>query len=251
MNSDFPKILIAAPTAAAKNYCFGEWITNVMNFKYPNFDIVLFDNTPDGGANAMGLNSAFKQMYGAANNQFSCINSLQLRNNPDIPSTIERMAMSTNDCRNTFLNNPYYKWLSLETDVMPEATVIEDLLSHDKKVIGVPYYRDEGRYRRLCIQTLIKSSPTSGIAFNMEVGEDVYFLDGTLKKVSSCGLGCVLIDRSVAEQIEFRFEAGVDVHPDSLWAEDCYTKNIPIFCDTAQLARHENKNWGAYGIDYH
>jgi len=249
--NDFPKILIAAPTAAAKNYCFGEWITNVMNFKYPNFDIMLFDNTEDGGVNAMGLNSAFKQMYGAANNKFSCINSLQIRGIKEMPSVIERMALSTNDCRSVFLNNDYYKWLSLETDVMPDETVIEDLLAHNKQVVGVPYYRDEGRYRRLCVQTLIKSSPTAGIAYNMEVGEDAYFLDGTLKKVSSCGIGCVMIDRSVAEQIEFRFEKGVDAHPDSFFAEDCYVRNIPFFCDTSKLADHKNKNWGTYGKDYH
>ena len=36
---NFEKVLICAPTASAKNYCFDKWITNVMDFTYPNFEI--------------------------------------------------------------------------------------------------------------------------------------------------------------------------------------------------------------------
>ena len=34
-----PKILIAAPTAKAKDYCFEEWLDHVMGFTYPLFDV--------------------------------------------------------------------------------------------------------------------------------------------------------------------------------------------------------------------
>ena len=48
--SEFPKVLVAAPQAAAKKYAFERFIDNVMQFTYPNFEIKLFDNTDDQGA---------------------------------------------------------------------------------------------------------------------------------------------------------------------------------------------------------
>ena len=51
-----PKILIAAPTAKAKDYCFEEWLDHVMGFTYPLFDVKLFDNTLDNGIYTKRMN---------------------------------------------------------------------------------------------------------------------------------------------------------------------------------------------------
>ncbi len=42
-----PKILIAAPQADVKNYCFEDWLRNVRQFTYPKskIDIFLADNS--------------------------------------------------------------------------------------------------------------------------------------------------------------------------------------------------------------
>ena len=96
--SVFKKVLISCPTAAAKNYCFEEWIDNVMNFTYPNFDIRLYDNTDDGGANANYLNEYVSSQYGNHDGKFKAENSL-VKHNVKSDSVIAKMCVSHNDCR--------------------------------------------------------------------------------------------------------------------------------------------------------
>ena len=42
-----PKILVAAPQASVKNYCFLDWYLNIKQFSYPDnsIDIFLADNS--------------------------------------------------------------------------------------------------------------------------------------------------------------------------------------------------------------
>ena len=39
------KILVSCPTADVKDYAFNEWINNVNNFTYNNYDIHVVDNS--------------------------------------------------------------------------------------------------------------------------------------------------------------------------------------------------------------
>lgn len=242
----FEKVLISAPTASAKNYCFKSWLENVMSFKYPDFDILLCDNTPDMGENTAYLNNAFVSMYGKSK-RFLAIHSKIA----GINSVIERMAISHNECRDTVLKGEYKYLLHLETDVFPEPDIIERLMMHRKQVIGALYYRDQGRYRKLCIQKHIYRTPRNIYSRNLDPGEDVYFIDGSLKRVASIGLGAVLIERFVLQKIPFRFIAGHDSHPDSFFSEDCFRNKIDIFADTACIARHDNQAWGIHGVDFY
>jgi hypothetical protein len=244
MNQTLPKILITAPTSKAKNYAFKEWITNIRNFTYPNTEVVVFDNTNDNGENADLLNKEFKRLFGH-NNGFKAIHT-----NIDSDSIIERMCKSHNECIEYAKNNKFRKVLHLETDIIPPLDVIERLLFHNKQVVGALYYRDEGIDRRLMIQKTIKYSEYSFANINMEQHEDISFIDGKLKKVGHVGLGCVLIDINIFQNISFRFEKGVDLHPDCFFAEDCLRYNIPIYADTSLICQHWNSSWGVYGIDY-
>ena len=42
-----PKVLICAPTASAKSYCFKAWLDNVMNFTYPKSEKLKSKTTID------------------------------------------------------------------------------------------------------------------------------------------------------------------------------------------------------------
>ena len=90
-----PKVLIAAPTANTKNYCFNEWINNISKFTYLNFDVALFDNTDDVGENTTYLNETYKKNYGTFG-KFLCLKS-KTNNEMDI---MEKLAISHNDCKN-------------------------------------------------------------------------------------------------------------------------------------------------------
>jgi hypothetical protein len=246
---EFPKILICAPTASAKNYCFEEWIENVMNFTYPNFDIRLYDNTQDGGANAEYLNNYVAQKYGSYKNFFA-ENSLLKNVINDKDSVIERMAASHNDCRNEAITKGYQFILHLETDVFPQHDIIEQLLFSRKSVVGALYCRDEGIYRILMIQSRVYRGFNSFTSINLSTNDEINFCAEKLREVASVGLGCVLIEINVLKKIKFRFEKGVNNHPDTYFSQDCFRNGIKIFANTSLIARHDNKAWGVYGKDF-
>lgn len=233
----FPKVLISSPTASAKNYCFDKFILNISKFTYPNFKVVLFDNTLDKGENVKYLNNRFYELFGH-NNWFQAI-----KTNCDSSSVIERMSNSHNDLVDYAKENNYPLILHLETDVMPPYDVIERLFVQRKQVIGSVYYRDEGLWRKPMIQQRLEIAPRNIKTYNLEPNEDATFLDGTTKLVAHVGLGCVLMQTRIFINLKFRFIENIDMHPDSYFAEDCFRNNIPIYCDTSIICEHDNKNW--------
>lgn len=220
-----------------------------MKFTYPNFDVTLFDNTLDGGNNARDLVSKYQSIFGN-NDLFRVENSLVKHNIKRIDSVIEAMCISHNDCRDLALNGMYDYLLHLETDVFPEPDIIETLICHAKSVIGAVYYRDEGIFRKPTLQYQLWLANDRLISLNLDAKEDLKYLDGSVKKFASVGLGCVLIHKSVLQKIPFRFIRGRSYHPDSYFSEDCQLKGIPIYCDTSSLARHDNRSWGKFGVDF-
>jgi cellulose synthase/poly-beta-1,6-N-acetylglucosamine synthase-like glycosyltransferase len=250
----FPKVLISSPTASAKNYCFEEWIDNVLNIKYPNFQVRLFDNTIDDGKNAELLNKIVQDKYGIANpyGKFYAYNSQLLHEVKGENSVIARMARSHNDCRGYAMSNGFDYLLHLESDVFPSNNVIETLMFNKKKVVGAAFYRDEGRNRCLMIQRRIAIAGDYNIkCLNIPANEDLPFLNGSLIEVASVGLGCVLIDvKKVFNKIKFRYIEGNINHPDSYFSEDCFRNKIPIYLNSNIVCRHENRQWGVFGIDY-
>lgn len=249
-----PKILIAAPTAKSKNYCFESWIKNVLEFTYPHFTITLFDNTIDDGANAALLNYHAHQNL-IIGNKFWAINSFVTKNGSGhlydgVDSIFARMAISHQDCRQTAIEGDFDYLLHLETDVFPQADIIEKLLEQQKDVIGAVYYIDQGKYRKPMILKLIEAAPNGFNMVKMAPNEDIGFMDGTIKRVGSVGLGCVLISKKVLQQIPFRSNSGEDAAPDTFFALDCFKKKIDIYAHTGCVARHDNRPWGIYGTDF-
>lgn len=248
---NFPKILIACPTAEVKDYCFTDWLDNVMSFSYPFYDVVMYDNTPDKGKYAKRLNKRYKERYGYdKEKKFKAYNSIVENNARGGIGVIERMAMSHNDCRKYALHHKYDFLLHLESDVFPPKDVIQELLFTKKKFVNALYYSDEGKYRRPMIQMHLEIAPNFGSSFWLNTINEPQFITGQTIRVALAGLGCALISSDVLKKIEFRYEKGVDKHPDTFFAEDCERFNIPIFLNTSIVCEHRNQNWGIYGIDY-
>jgi hemerythrin-like domain-containing protein len=247
MNS-FPRVLISAPQAKAKAYCFERFIDNVMQFKYPNFDVKLFDNTLDDGEFTSYMNSYVIKNHGK-NARFEALNTC-LMHKMTSDSVIERMARSHNDCRDFTLRLKYDYLLHLETDLFPPHDVIEQLMSQTKPIISALYYVDNGIYRKPMIQRTIKLAPKFITSKNFMANEDLCFCDGTIKKIAHAGLGCILIHRSVLEKVKFRSIQGLNNHPDTYFAEDCAKHKIPIYLDSSIVVEHQNSPWGVFGLDY-
>jgi hypothetical protein len=249
--ANFPKVLISCPTAKAKDYCFKEWLENVWSFTYPNYDVVLFDNTVDEGAYTKYMNKYHRENYGYDKTKtFKAINSVVLKKKKKNTEIIERMTLSHNDCRLETLVGDYDYLLHLESDVFPPKDVIEKLLFHKKKFINGLYYTDEGSYRRPLIQTHLELAPNYGHSYWCTYKDEIKYVNGKTYKLALAGLGCALIHHSLLKRIEFRFEKGIDKHPDTFFAEDCEKLKVPIYIDTSIICEHKNKSWGVYGIDY-
>lgn len=237
--SQFPKILVCCPTAAVKNYCFEEWLENTMNLKYPNYQIRLFDNTPDSGYNTIKLNKLFRSKYGENNHKFKSIH-VPVDNDE---SVIERMIYASEEMRQYAIKKNYSHILHLESDVFATENIIEELLFHDKQVIGALYDRDEGIYRKLMIQKIVKEAPDSLLSLNFKSGEEIGFINGSIKKVSSVGLGAVLINMSVLKNLPFRY-FGDDAAPDKYLMESFHMMGVKIYAHTGLICpRHENQEW--------
>lgn len=238
------KILITAPTGKPKNYCFEKWLLNINQFTYPNFEVVVFDNTPDGGENAEYLNESAAKL------------PLKFRfwafpvTSRKAATFTERLCDGHNYCREYALAVKSRHMLHLETDVMPQTDVIERLLGSQKKVIGALYYRDEGRSRKLMAQRLIYRAHDNIVAANFTPADDLCFIDGTVKKIAHVGLGCVMMDTKIFSKIQFRFKKGIDAAPDVYFAEDCKKNGITIYADTSLICSHDNTPWGVFGMDY-
>ena len=245
---DFPKVLVASPTANVKKYCFPDWLENAMNFKYPNYKIMLFDNSLDDGEFVDYMNSYFRENYGQNNDKFLAVKS-------DIKDKstwlIERMCVSHNDCSNYAINNGYDYLLHLESDIFPPENIIEELICHKKQVCGALYHIDEGVGRRLMVQHRLYRAPNDIITPNISARAEVDFCDGTIKTAHHIGLGCILINKQTLKKVPFRFlhwslTKGVGMHPDVYFAEDCHKQGIPIFVNTSIMCNHQNKNWNLY-----
>ena len=107
-----PKILIAAPQADVKNYCFEEWLRNIRHFSYPqsNIDIFLADNshTTDNldYIRSMGVKGVHIAKKGRG--------------------IIEVMAECHQACLDYAKENEYDYLLHLETDIFPEHNILEE-----------------------------------------------------------------------------------------------------------------------------
>lgn len=225
----FPKVLVCAPQHQSKMYCFDEWSSRVKSLTYPNYEVMLFDNSPDQS------NVQYMRSQGIGAEWVP----------PHKDGLYFTMADSHNAGRLYALENGFDFILHLETDIIPPLDVIERLLLHRKKVCAGTYDIFYGSKRKAMIQTGEPFDRTIHHFRNVEFLEEMepLFFDGSCKQVFHAGLGCVLIRKDVLAAIEFRAVKGTDYHPDTYFADDCFQRKIPIFVDTTIQCDHRNQTW--------
>lgn len=233
-----PKVLVCAPQHESKAYSFAKWWEMASNLTYPNYQVVLFDNSPSTSEFPLEM-----QKLG--------VHVVAVDQNKD--GLYFTMADSHNACSQYAIENGFDYILHLETDVIPPLDVIERLMKNRKKVCAGVYDIFYGTKRKAMIQTGEPFDRTIHHFRNVEFIEDeeLQFFDGTCKQVYHAGLGCILIRRDVLEAIPFRAEKGVDYHPDTFFANDCFQRKIPIYVDTTVQCDHHNQTWLTKIADIH
>ncbi len=243
MKVHYPHVLIAAPTSDKKLYCQEDFIKNIKSFTYPNYSILLVDNS-DTQKNCRRLSKLG-------------INTFWVKPKKD-RGIIETIAMSHEAIRKFVVqkNIPYL--LHLETDIFPielqnnelvyATDVIQRLLLNKKSVCHAPYYIGHGSKRQLGI---LMQDGGKFFKFVKPLGSEmINFIDGTIKPCFHAGLGCALIHIDVLKKIKFRWVKGYDTFPDYWFAKDLMDEAITNWVDTSLLCEHRNKDWGVFGIDY-
>ena len=216
-----PNVLVGCPTSFHKEYALKEYARAVKSLNYPNYDILLVDNSQD-------------------NDYFDKIKNLGLNviKGEYFESAIKRIITSRNLLRKYALDNNYDYLFSLEQDVIPKENALTKLISCNKEVSsGIYFVHNIINSKRILIpQAFIELSNKTNDLPDMRWLTEEEFNSNKVIRIVSCGMGCVLIHRNVLEKIEFRSEN--NNFDDRFFGIDLYKKNIPMYCDTSVKCKH-------------
>lgn len=220
-----PKVLVGCPTSDHKDYCLKEFIKGIKELTYPNFDILLVDNSKN-------------------DNYYNKINSLGI---PVIKSTYtekarDRIVIARNILRQKVIDEGYDYFFSLEQDVIPPKDIIEQLINKNKEIITGIYYKYFKTENGTEILPLIYKYVSKDRIKNYTV-EEVDNKD--IIKIGAAGLGCVLIKRNVLEKISFKYNPENEAFDDMWFYLNAIEQGFDIFADCSQKCKHliYGMNW--------
>lgn len=111
-----PKVLVACPTYEGKEYCFQEWIDNVKNLTYENYDILVVDN------------SKTEDFYNRWKDKIPMIHMTFDPSEKD--DNMYRVCKSMARIQEHFMKGNYTHWMNIEADVIPPKNVIETMMKY-------------------------------------------------------------------------------------------------------------------------
>ncbi len=220
-----PKILVGCPTYDGKQYCLDKYINAIKKLTYPNYDILLVDNSK-------------------TNEYF---NKIKAKGIPVIKDTPEEkphdtIVKSRNIIKKYFLEKNYDYFLSLEQDVIPKKDIIEKLLKHDKKVISGLYYtiyKFQGIPKiRPLVWAEVPNEPDKMRFMSSECRDAENSTVPVLKKIRMCGLGCLLIHKSIMEKIDFKVPKNHATYDDFAFCNDVRNLGEDIWADLSIRCDH-------------
>lgn len=262
----WPKVLVVAPTYDGKIKDFEAYMSLITNLEYPNYDICIADNSENKGG------AFFKKLASYAAGNAGKKEILQTRR---AKTTRQSIAKSRNQLRDYFLKGDYDFMLSVEFDLLPPKTIIKDLMQYGAPVITAMYeigydhkkahLTEAGKYPLIhlalreviterkvgafmdficpsCKEHLFVNNRTK----QLDREEVQHFVDGRVKRVHGCGMGCTLISRKALEAIDgFRVDLQYPYHDDTFFYMDLWNRNVPVYLHTGYNITHNNDDWQA------
>lgn len=221
------KVQISCPLNSRKNYCIDEYFNNTLQLNYTNKEFYFDDNSADEN-----YHKKLMVQYGVE----------ITHTEPKImPSTVY-MTASMNKVLDRFLKSDCDYIFLKESDVMCEPDTIQRLLTHERFIVGLPYFIFEGEKSYLC-GLAMEDLYGINISRNIEWREDFLKFKGRLQQVMSVGFGSVLIHRAALEGYRFYADIKKKAHCDTLFYIDCHEDGIDVFRDNTQIAVHKNGSW--------
>lgn len=105
------KVLVVCPVYDGKMYVFPRWIEMVKSLTYPNYDVLVIDN------------SETDSLYDLCSGE---IPIQKLKNRP--ADSLLRITKSMAQAREVFLAKDYDYWMNIEADNIPPHNIIETLM---------------------------------------------------------------------------------------------------------------------------
>lgn len=220
------KVMISCPVNERKAYCLDEYFNNILNYSYPNVQFYFSDNSTDET-----YHLKLMAQYGFEIDYIS----------PKHLSAPMYMCQSMNQILKKFLASDCTHLLLNECDVFGKKDIIEQLLSHNKDIVGVSYFINTGYDAEITQFNIDKFAGTNNSNTSFK-GEYLEF-DGKIKKVDTVGFGCTLIKREVLEGYKFYIDAIRKVHCDTTFALDMCERSVDIYRDDYILCEHKNQDW--------
>lgn len=230
-----PSVLVCAPTSDKKHYCKNEWLQKMQQLSYPNYDIMVVDNSKD--------EEYYKEEF--------LDKGITARRVIPEGNVIEYITASQNVILDYFKEHNYDYMFMCESDVFPPDNVIEFLMHYNKPVITLPYAINYRECPSVCWQ-MMEDTYAHRQTLLMDDVLTVAKWQGGAQEVFSCGIGCTLIHKDVFQYVkQFRSDAVAGetkkestVFSDTYFYRDLQRENIPAYmCQDAGLAVHKWSDW--------
>ncbi len=219
----FPRILVGCPTYERYEFCLQEYSSIVRNLMYPNYDILVVDNS-ETDAYAEKIRQA----------------GLSVEKVPYKKRARDRIVDSRNLLRQKALDGSYDYLFSLEQDVIPPPGILLRLLKHDKKAISGLYfnhvYLNTGQLATKPVLFVFHKKEGKWGTCRLLTEKETW--SDELISIAYAGLGCMLIHQDVLKEVAFRFDEKQAHTDDKFFCFDARKKDIELWADTGAKCRH-------------
>lgn len=222
-HAEYPKVLVGCPTSFYKEYCLKEYAESVRAMDYPNFDVLLIDNSKDKGVYIKKIKKL----------------GLEVIEGPWFENARERIVACRNMLKQKAIEGGYDYLFSLEQDVLPPADALRKLVEANKKVISAVYFArnvvDNGSVRLIPLLYRLCDEKTLTM---VSLDEEDLWDNSRVMKVVSAGLGCVLIHKDVLKKVDFRYDKKSEAFDDRWFFIDLHKLGIEVHADTRVKCKH-------------
>lgn len=215
-----PKVLVGTPTFDFHAYCLDECESALKTLTYPDYDILLVDNSKEEGF----YNELIKRKIPAVRIPF-------------YESSRKRIAEGHNILRKKVLDEGYDYLFLLDSDVIPPKDVIERLMSHGKKVISGLYFNPKTVQGKKLILPVIRVG-IPGDKEHWEMPPDNLWQSKKLIRIVCAGTGCLLIHRDILERFEFWYDSNGKGTDDIFFFKSLLDADVECYCDTSIICHH-------------
>ena len=218
-----PKILVAAPHYDKKDYALEVFAKRVKELNYPNYDILIADNSKDK-------------------------NHLKVLEKHDLPAihistgltARERVRDSRNALREHALAQGYDFIFFYDTDIIAPKDILLELLQWGKQVVGGWYYIGVPSFARPVVTRTwidIENQDPDRMAIYKEMAKN------RLMKSFIGAMGVQLIHKDILKQFSFFTLPEMQWFADSFFFYALERKGIQAYTDTEMLCPHFPSDW--------